>query len=107
MAILRQWFGFSLKGTHYPDHSKLYLLTTSVNFVFVEFCLCEHEVFEFHQGTFQTLIQESTGKTTAELIAHPGLPPMHPRPPPIDVELLCELTDRYLNASVIETRSLR
>ena len=29
-----------------------------VNFVFIEFCLCENEVFEFHQRTSETLIGE-------------------------------------------------
>ena len=36
---------------------------------FIELCLCEDEVFEFHQRSSERLIQESTEQTGTELIA--------------------------------------
>ena len=64
-----------------------------------EFCLCEHEILEFHQGASQTEIQERTEQTRTELVAHPSLqPPMRPRTNPRRTELFCELPNRGFNA---------
>ena len=67
---------------------------------FIDLCLCEDEVFEFHQRASETLIQENTEQTRPELIAHPGLKsPMRPRTHTPDRKLVRQLVQRRLNAS--------
>ena len=41
-----------------------------INVVNIDICLCENEVFEFHQRASEALIYESTEETTPKLIAH-------------------------------------
>ena len=85
-----------VNGAIWHGSSRLVL----VNVVFIEYRLCEDEVFEFHQGMSETLIQESTEQTGAKLIVHSGLKsPMRSCPNPRDMELFSELTDRRLNAA--------
>ena len=48
----------------------------------------------------ETLIDESTEQTTAEFMTYSSPnSPMRPRPNARDMKLICELTDRRLNAA--------
>ena len=70
-------------GPRVAFHNKLLRLVL-INVVSIDVSLCENKVFEFHQGASETLIDENTEQTTAELIAHthqqpPMLQRTHPR----------------------------